>query len=182
MSGGTFDYIQYRLNDAVEEIKKRLNLNRKTILENWNSLSEEQRSSLRDYERPWTMNSYPYWVENEAQKKAYESIPRSKLTCSNLKNGRNFNGLSKEDLDKWNKVYRKTLQQIIDDHNSSFIGDDYSDETVSKIKEMIHTIRLAEIYLQRIDWLFAGDDGEDNFMERTAEEVAELEREKNKDE
>ena len=39
------------------------------------------------------------------------------------------------------------------------------------MKEGINYLRLAAIYTQRFDWLFSGDDGEDNFLEKLEEEL-----------
>ena len=39
-------------------------------------------------------------------------------------------------------------------------------------------LNLAGIYTQRLDWLFSGDDDEDNFFERLEDEVEKYERER----
>lgn len=51
----------------------------------------------------------------------------------------------------------------------------YSPETIAKFKEGYKKLREAYIYAQRIDWLLSGDDGEDTFHERLAEDLEELE-------
>ena len=47
----------------------------------------------------------------------------------------------------------------------------YPDEVVAEFKKGYEILRKAEIYAQRIDWLLAGDDGEDSFLERLEEEL-----------
>ena len=57
----------------------------------------------------------------------------------------------------------------------------YSDEIIAEFKKGYEILRKTEIYAQRIDWLLAGDDGEESFIERLKEELLHLELElKNK--
>ena len=51
----------------------------------------------------------------------------------------------------------------------------YSPETIEKFKEGYRKLKEAYIYAQRIDWLLSGDDGEEEFHERLADDMAELE-------
>lgn len=50
----------------------------------------------------------------------------------------------------------------------------FSKETMNEFKTAIRLVKLAEIYTQRIDWLLCGDDGEDSFHERLAEDMDKL--------
>lgn len=50
----------------------------------------------------------------------------------------------------------------------------YSDETIREFKEAIEIIKLAEVYIQRIDWLLSGDDGEESFHKRLKEDLNKL--------
>lgn len=52
----------------------------------------------------------------------------------------------------------------------------YPDEVVEKFKEAVKLIRTAQIYVHRIDWLLSGDDGEESFLERLAEDLENLNR------
>ena len=47
----------------------------------------------------------------------------------------------------------------------------YRDEIIEEFKKGYEMLRKAEIYAQRIDWLMAGDDGEESFIERLKEEL-----------
>ena len=42
---------------------------------------------------------------------------------------------------------------------------------LQEISNGLDYLNLAEIYTQRLDWLFSGDDGEDSFFERLEEEL-----------
>ena len=52
----------------------------------------------------------------------------------------------------------------------------YSDEVIEKFKQAVYYLNKAQIYAQRVDWLIAGDDGEDSFLERLKEELTKLEK------
>jgi len=43
-------------------------------------------------------------------------------------------------------------------------------EVVRKLEEAVKAIRIAAIYVERVDWLFSGDDGEDDFLRRLSED------------
>ena len=47
---------------------------------------------------------------------------------------------------------------------------------LKEISNGLGYLNLAEIYTQRLDWLFSGDDGEDSFFERLEEELEKYER------
>jgi hypothetical protein len=53
-------------------------------------------------------------------------------------------------------------------------GHGYSAETIEKFKTAVDTLRKAAIMAQRVDWLVSGDDGEDSFHRRWAEELKEI--------
>jgi hypothetical protein len=42
----------------------------------------------------------------------------------------------------------------------------YGKETMEEFKKALSLLRQAHIYVQRIDWLVSGDDGEDSFHSR----------------
>ena len=48
---------------------------------------------------------------------------------------------------------------------------DKKKELLQEISNGIDYLNLAQIYTQRLDWLFSGDDGEDSFFERLREDI-----------
>ena len=42
---------------------------------------------------------------------------------------------------------------------------------------LFRSIRIAEIYATRVDWMMSGDDSEESFRERVKEDLAEFEKE-----
>ena len=50
----------------------------------------------------------------------------------------------------------------------------YSPSTLSEFQLALHWIKVVSIYTQRIDYLLCGDDSEESFHERLAEDWEEL--------
>ena len=63
---------------------------------------------------------------------------------------------------------------MIESHNNGIEHKTYSPETIETMKKMLDTIKRAKIYLQRIEWLLSGDDGESDLIERTKEDLKEV--------
>lgn len=53
----------------------------------------------------------------------------------------------------------------------------YTPEAIKEFKKAIPIIKKAQVYMQRLDWLFSGDDGEESFLERLGEELQNLNKE-----
>jgi hypothetical protein len=112
MSGGTFDYNQYRIRDIANRVEREISKSGTPKTER--ELKDE--GWFRD--REW-----------------YEKYP--------------------EDLNHYK----------------------YPDEVIEEFKKGYEILRKAEIYAQRMDWLFAGDDGEESFIQRLKGELLHLELE-----
>lgn len=54
------------------------------------------------------------------------------------------------------------------------IGPHYSAEVIEEFKKAHQLLREAYIYVQRIDWLVCGDDGEEQFHKRLQDELGRL--------
>ena len=113
MSGGHFDYLQYKLPDVVKSIQREINKSGRLKTER-----ELKNENWRD----------PDW---------YKKYP--------------------EDL----TFYK------------------YPDQVIDEFKEGIKYIQLAQIYMQRIDWLISGDDGDDSFITRLKKDLNELKNKPN---
>jgi hypothetical protein len=72
----------------------------------------------------------------------------------------------------------ETIKEFINGNNDDSLdefgdrrGKHYPPEIIEKFKEAAHTLRQASVMAQRVDWLVSGDDGEESFMRRWANEV-----------
>ena len=63
------------------------------------------------------------------------------------------------------------LTDIIDDIKDESEG--YPEEVIAEFKKGAEQIAKAQIYMQRIDWLLSGDDGEESFLKRLKEDLDE---------
>lgn len=108
MSGGHWDYLQYRFTDVVEDIQNIVDRNGKE-----KTREELKNESWRD----------PEW---------YEKYPEDKF------------------------------------HHK------YPDEVIKEFNKGAEIIKKAQVYMQRIDWLLSGDDGEESFIERLKEDLEKL--------
>jgi hypothetical protein len=54
---------------------------------------------------------------------------------------------------------------------------EYDKNVIEQFKKAAHAIRVAQIYMQRMDWLLSGDDGEEAFLRRIDEDLKKLQNE-----
>jgi hypothetical protein len=59
-------------------------------------------------------------------------------------------------------------------YNNETAEHPYSEETIHLFKYGVKYLKAAQIYTHRIDWLLAGDDGEESFHERLASDLEEF--------
>ena len=109
MSGGHWNYIQYRFTDVIEDIEK-------LIEKNGKFKTAEERKEER-------------WATDDEW---YEKYPEDKYHYK------------------------------------------YSDEIIKEFKNSIEIIKLAQIYMHRLDWLLSGDDGDESFIERLKKDKDEI--------
>jgi hypothetical protein len=51
---------------------------------------------------------------------------------------------------------------------------EYNKDVIEQFKKAAHAVRIAQIYIQRVDWLLSGDDGEEAFLKRIDKDLKEL--------
>ena len=108
MSGGHWDYIQYRFTDIAEDIEKLIEVNGK----------EKTKEELR--EESWKDADW------------YEEYPEDKFHTK------------------------------------------YPEEVIEEFKKGVEVIKQAQVYIQRLDWLLSGDDGEESFLRRLKDDLTNL--------
>jgi hypothetical protein len=108
MSGGKWQYVQYRLTDVIEDIEREIEKSGKS----------KTKEELKD--ESWRGDDW------------YTKYP--------------------EDLNHYK----------------------YPDEVINEFKKGLELVKLAQIYIHRIDWLLCGDNGDETFLERLKEELDKL--------
>ena len=173
MSGGALDYAFCRLEDPIKEIEDRIKKNGKTVQQIWNEKTESEKEYSiecgHDWEIPWNEKNVPDSIRIVAEDEAWKK-------CSSVKHEQR-DGYASQSLPtkkariEWQKIYNETLKQMIESHNGAVERETYSSETIETLNKMLKTIKRAKIYLERIEWLFSGDDGEEDLIERTKEDL-----------
>ena len=51
---------------------------------------------------------------------------------------------------------------------------EYPAEVIEEFKKGVEAIAKAQVYMQRLDWLLSGDDGEESFLRRLKEDLDKL--------
>ena len=59
-------------------------------------------------------------------------------------------------------------------HNGDAGRHCYEPHTIDRFKEAVHHLRTAYAYARRIDWLVSGDDSEDSFHTRLAQDLSKI--------
>lgn len=57
---------------------------------------------------------------------------------------------------------------------------EYNDQVIEQFKKASNAVKIAQIYIQRMDWLLSGDDGEESFLRRIQEDLEKLNNEQTK--
>ena len=68
-------------------------------------------------------------------------------------------------------VVSQLADQMRDIIESAENENQYSEETMAVLMQAEKHLRLAAVYIHRIDWLVAGDDGEDTFHARLEQDI-----------
>lgn len=73
------------------------------------------------------------------------------------------------------------IEQLIVDNESEEVneygdkkGSFFSSETINEFQTALELLRVSYAYVQRIDWLVSGDNGEDSFHRRLKDELEKL--------
>lgn len=66
------------------------------------------------------------------------------------------------------------IQNILEEIEALIDKGGYSKETLKEFANAKKLLEKAFVYIQRIDWLVSGDDGEETFHERLSEALREL--------
>lgn len=73
-----------------------------------------------------------------------------------------------------------TIQGLIDNNHSDALdrygyplAREYGPEIIAAFEQAVDALRVANVYAQRVDWLVSGDDSEESFLRRLAEDLAE---------
>ena len=176
MSGGAFDYAQYRIDDIINRIEE-----------------EIERATC---ERPPLVTKQGVAVYEITGKDSRSYCNNYRFTCfdsavgyfSRMDRYSLIGGASREGetsvlyKDIWTGQMYEIKSYTYEEYEADEDGEipyfpDYSEETINEFRKGVSILKKAQVYANRIDWLMSGDDGEDNFHKRLKEKLKELEEE-----
>lgn len=174
MSGGHFDYAQYRIDDIIASIEREIEA---ATCERTELIKEEKIAvKTRDC---YGYQHYKWHWQN------FRSIESAKKYFNDI----GFHVLEQETSEQ--EVHRIKMRDPVtgdeieiysytDEHYApNEEGEepyyrDWSEETVAEFRRAVTVLKRASIYTQRIDWLLSGDDGEETFHKRLKKELLKL--------
>jgi hypothetical protein len=170
MSGGHFDYQQYRIEEIAEHLEKDI-----ADIEFAKEIGKVKKKEL--YAHLVNVDSgskyWPHWLMEMCHR--YET--RDEFMKS-LKYRSHFH---EKDGKVFVEDYNGFCELVVYEGESEEWADgnwhhEFEDpEIIEVFKKGLKILKTAAIYAQRIDWLLSGDDGEESFKERLKEELDELE-------
>jgi hypothetical protein len=146
MSGGHFDYQQYRIKEIADSIEREIRHSESGI-ECW-SAQREHGISSRPGDSEWV---YTSWKDDKRYRVPQKNIFNSEAFYYGDENG----------IPVFDKPEGWSL---------------HSPEVLKIFKEGVKKLREAAVYAQRIDWYLSGDDGEESLIKRLKDELEEVER------
>lgn len=169
MSGGAFDYVQYRLKDITSRIEDEVYHATKERPKKVKRHSVSMREKVSEGHYIYYIRFYKYEFQSIKEAKEYFTKKRNYKILD-----------EKEDFLLIEDIKGKIYEAHYFEYEEYEIEDyypDYSKETLQEFKNAIKILKQAEIYAQRIDWLISGDDSEETFHERLKKELNELKNE-----
>lgn len=174
MSGGRFDYKQYCIGDIADSIVMEIARAVRPLPPP--TIRKAVYSKVKTGERSFSYDGR-YWNHFDSIDEAKEYFSRlggtKILSERTLPNGRELTVLHKRTNETM--VFTSYTEEVyLDERGREIYQPEYSEETIKEFKNAIRTLRMAQVYAQRADWLICGDDSEESFHERLAEDLAKI--------
>ena len=174
MSGGAFDYAQYRIDDIISRIEEEI---ARATCERPPLVTKQGVVVYELFKNGSKRYCYRYHF------KSFESavVYFSKCDQYQLLTGASREG---ETFIHFKDVYTSDVYEVksytYEEYEPDEDGDipyfpDYSEETIKEFRKGVDILKKAQVYANRIDWLMSGDDGEESFHKRLKEKLKELE-------
>lgn len=175
MSGGHFDYKQYCIGDIADSIvmeiaRAKLPLPPPTIRKGVTSRIKTGENRFEYDGRYWSS-----FDDIEEVKEFFNRAGGTKiLSEETLPNGEVQITVYYKRANETRVFTSYTEEVYLDEDGEEIYQPEYTEETIKEFKTAIRTLRMAQVYAQRADWLISGDDGEESFHERLAEDLANI--------
>lgn len=175
MSGGHFDYKQYCIGDIADSIV--MEIARGALPLPPPTIRKGVYSKVKTGEGRFSYDGR-YWNHFESIDEAKEYFRNTGgtkiLSERTLPNGERELTVLHKRTNETMVFTSYTAEVYLDELGREIYQPEYSEETIKEFKNAIRTLRMAQVYAQRVDWLICGDDGEESFHERLAEGLSEI--------
>lgn len=174
MSGGAFDYAQYRIDDIINRIEdeiERATCERPPLVTKqgvavYEITGKDSKSYCFNYRFTCFESAVDYFTKCDQ----YELLKGAS------REGETFVYFKEIFTGEVYEVRSYTYEEYEpDDYGEIPFFPDYSEETIKEFRKGVEILKKAQVYANRIDWLMSGDDGEESFHKRLKEELKELE-------
>ena len=166
MSGGIFDYKEYHINDIIARIEEEISIATAT---------KPEKIVKRG------INIYQRYANSLSFLNSYDDVTIEEIVNSYMLNGWHqvseliSNNKKIITLSHPNDYHPIEIHQFeYEEYEDGEYYPEYSDETIAEFKNAIEVLKKARIYINRIDYLIAGDDGEESFHKRLNDELKKL--------
>lgn len=178
MSGGHFDYAQYRIDDIIASIEREIE---RATCERPPLVREAKVGVKENRGDGWR---YPMHLQS------FRTLSSAELHFIEL--GYRVQERVEQDGGWRTKIKDPVTGDLVEvwtyidehyapDENGEIpYFPDYTEETLREFRNGIAILKRASIYARRIDWLLSGDDGEDTFHKRLKTELLKLRIEEGK--
>ncbi len=187
MSGGHFDYNQWRMTDIARTIERDI----ARALKPKPAKVHYDYWTIYEKDNPWSCHSFVNFRMFDTYEEAERYLFKYRRVSATTSEYPTFNFFSKDD-----KIFQsedefmtgtkegEKIPILYAIHHAEY--DSYPEgadvleleqETIETMKEAYRKICIARIYADRVDWMMSGDDGEDTFQERLKKELEEFEKE-----
>lgn len=167
MSGGHFDYLQYRISDIVDSIEAEIENATKPkppkVVKEGVSIWEILGEGSRRYVFHESFHTYAQALEYYNKSINYKTIEQ----------GEDYIIVE----DNFTKSKYKVKYYTYEEYADGEYYPEYSEKTLEEFRKGIMKLKEAQVYAQRIDWLLSGDDGEDTFHKRLKQDLEKLKKE-----
>lgn len=176
MSGGAFDYAQYRIDDIINrienEIERAICERPPLVTKQGVAVYEITGKDSKTYCFNYRFTCFESAIEYFNKRDRYQLLTGASREGETSVHFKDF---------YTGEVY-EVKSYTYEEYEPDEYGDipyfpDYSEETINEFRKGVYILKKAQIYANRIDWLMSGDDGEDNFHKRLKEKLKELEEE-----
>lgn len=186
MSGGHFDYQEYRLRDMADtverDIARALRPKPAMVHEDYWTIDEMDRPhSYHSYRRYQTFGSYEeaesYLLCSNKIKKASPEYVSGKFFKDGIIFQSTVSYMDGAPSDELIPVLYRIHHCVYDRYPYDADVLELSDRTIEIMKEAYRQLRMAEIYAHRVDYMMSSDDSEDTLQRELQEDLKALEDE-----